>query len=233
MSTCKKCGKEIPEDSVFCPFCGNTVELGDTTKSNDKTTTNDTAPSSISNLNQADKKPRKKVGWIIAIVIIFVLLVPVVWLYHGASHYASPIPQLNAACAQYISDYYNLKIGMSYSEVKGILGDSIFDEYATDKAKYIYTKDKINFGFRDSDYEMCIFVDDKLYMVCIAREDCSLNDDEAVEEHFSSVFGDAYHKSFDGGYYDGKSFDIEVEYSDYHSFYGLPVHTINVCFQSP
>lgn len=32
---CRKCGKTIPDDSIFCPYCGETVELIETNDEND------------------------------------------------------------------------------------------------------------------------------------------------------------------------------------------------------
>ena len=221
MSTCKKCGKEIPEDSVFCPFCGNTLERGDTTELHNNTTINGSAPSSISYLNQADKKTRKKTGWIVAVVILCALLVPAIWLYHSATHYSSPIPQLNAACARCIADYHNLRIGMSYSEVRRILGDSIVQEQSSDEYKYIVTHDKINFGVSDSNYEVCAFKDDVLLLVDIVFESETLyRDDDAISEHFSSLFGEAYHDGVLAGSYHGKNLDIAVDTSDYQPTFG-------------
>ena len=234
---CQKCWKEIPDDSIFCPFCGETIASRQVSMNDNDQNLNVssmvTGRTETVEQGAPTTKKQKKKSWIIISVLFLAVLLPSLWLYNQASHYASPFPQLNALCAKFISDYHDLRIGMNYSEVKGILGTNIVSERWTNDAKYIYTKEKLNFGFNDSDYEMCIFVDDKLAIVCIVFEERSINDDNAIDEHFSEAFGEKYHKSVVGNYYNGKSFDIEVEYTDYHSLFNLPVHTINLCFQVP
>ena len=209
---CGTCRKDIPNDSAFCPFCGATVSLVDKAPQ----ITNSDQPS-IPIERQEEKqgtaigKQKNRKKWFLTIAISVLVLVPILWLLSSAAHYSSPIPQLNASCAKYISDYHNLRLGMSYSEVKRILGESVVSEMSSDEYKFIVTKDKISFGVSDSDYEVCAFKDDILVMVDIVFESKTLyRDNDAIAEHFSALFGEAYHKGTFGGSYDGRNFYVSV-----------------------
>lgn len=65
--TCDKCGKEIPEDSKFCPICGESVPDAKT-----ENTLNNTGYSS-GYRNKKNKTPK----WVIAI-IVFVVIVAII-----------------------------------------------------------------------------------------------------------------------------------------------------------
>lgn len=70
---CQKCGKELIEGSVFCPSCGNPVQI-----QGDITNAASTVPSNITNKTTAIKrsKPWYKRWWIwaIAAAVLFILL---------------------------------------------------------------------------------------------------------------------------------------------------------------
>ena len=80
MSKCVNCGKEIPEDSVFCPFCGVSVETIETEATEEKeiestevaTKEGSKAPQEKTSLQNKKGKPTR--GSVIAIVILAVLI---------------------------------------------------------------------------------------------------------------------------------------------------------------
>ena len=70
---CKKCGKQIPDDSVFCQFCGTDNSMDNATEAIDKTPRTATPlPDEHFTNNSNAVKHKNKTGLVILLVSLFV-----------------------------------------------------------------------------------------------------------------------------------------------------------------
>ena len=83
---CTHCGKEIPDDSKFCIFCGSTVEVPNATQSNNLARPAEQTPVThpVSESQTVSTAPKTKkhisplviVGIVVVIVLAVILLIP-------------------------------------------------------------------------------------------------------------------------------------------------------------
>lgn len=69
---CVKCGKSIPMDAEFCPYCGTTQPVIDNLKATTDKSTEPIAPASSGTPNKT-KKPFYKTAWFVCLVVVLIL----------------------------------------------------------------------------------------------------------------------------------------------------------------
>lgn len=79
MTSCSSCGKQIPENSKFCPYCGEPSDVGKNDTPSDSATRTETdsvrPPDAVNNGPQSpDRNPTKRRNIIIAVVICIALV---------------------------------------------------------------------------------------------------------------------------------------------------------------
>ena len=118
---CQNCGNEVPQESIFCPYCGAKIEQEQTPlQNNTEPVQNSTAPEDLS----IKKKKRIIIGLISAIVIValvavFVVLIPII----RCNHYISlGEKRVKAGKYEEAVDAYNDALKIKSSNKKAING---------------------------------------------------------------------------------------------------------------
>ena len=108
---CMSCGKQLEDNSKFCPYCGATVE--------------EAAAPAAQTVNEAAEKPAKKpskkfpVGLIAAVAVIAIVVVAVIALIGGGS----PSAKVMAAFGKTIGEYTAVAEDMIPTNMAGFLKD--------------------------------------------------------------------------------------------------------------
>ena len=145
-------------------------------------------------------RKKKKVAirvcsWVAAILIICSFAG---WLCYLGEYYRTPIPGINSFFAKFISDYYNLYIGMPYDDVIDVLGESIVETKGEPPVQCnLYTKNIIDIDGKKSEYQIVGIDDGKVEIVFLmfSPESASFSDFELyslcnlLERHYSELFG--------------------------------------------
>ncbi|MEJ2200423.1 MAG: zinc-ribbon domain-containing protein [Desulfuromonadaceae bacterium] len=73
---CSKCGKQIPDDSTFCPFCGNSTAYQDPVK-----------------IQESLSQPTQEVSLVLNVgIVIATMFIPLVGLIMGLIYIKKPSP---------------------------------------------------------------------------------------------------------------------------------------------
>lgn len=86
---CTNCGKKIPDDSMFCPFCGvkTTAVKDDTNMNDDKNVKDDRNTNDVRNTQHS---PKIKKSWIFAVAaVILVIILTIAFSLHGSKQGAA------------------------------------------------------------------------------------------------------------------------------------------------
>ena len=78
MRFCEKCGKQIKDEAVFCPFCGAMVDSSSTSAT---VTVSDEMSRTQSRQEKKEKKTGKKFSGILGFVLCILLVLLFFWLY--------------------------------------------------------------------------------------------------------------------------------------------------------
>lgn len=87
---CSKCGKEIPDDSAFCPFCGETVTPGGTTAAPSPSVEQFSAPAAAVSASITGTQETKVSTGMLVGIIILTIFIPLVGLIMGPIYMKDP-----------------------------------------------------------------------------------------------------------------------------------------------
>ena len=113
---CMSCGKQLEDNSKFCPYCGATVE--------------EAAAPAAQTVNEAAEKPAKKpgkkfpVGLIAAVAVIAIVVVAVIARIGGGS----PSAKVMAAFGKTIGEYTAVAEDMIPTDMAGFLNDGAMNQ---------------------------------------------------------------------------------------------------------
>ena len=90
MIRCSICGKEIPEDSVFCPFCGNPISAAEKqTIAVEEAAESSASQSTIRNgssVSKKEKQPKRVLAFLVIFALLAVAFLIIKFVFPGLFH---------------------------------------------------------------------------------------------------------------------------------------------------